>query len=178
MLGDGKYLKVYVDEKRVANIPNATFHRGNGLLVKLEGRDDEKDAAYITRIRVAESQKTIYDALSSTGRWATQGILFDTGKSDVKPESTPTLKQIAAAFKEHPELKVEIQGHTDNVGKADANLKLSQARAEAVKKMLTTEYGVSPDQVTAKGYGDTKPSADNKTAEGRANNRRVELVKS
>jgi OOP family OmpA-OmpF porin len=178
LLGDGKYLKVYVDERRVANIPNATFTRANGVLIKLEGRDDEKDAVYLTRIRVAESQKTIYDALSSTGRWATQGILFDTGKSDVKPESTPTLKQIAAAFKEHPELKAEIQGHTDNVGKADANLKLSQARAEAVRRVLTTEYGVNADQITAKGYGDSKPAADNKTPEGRANNRRVELVKS
>ena len=178
LLGDGKYLKIYADEKRLANIPNATFTRGKKVLVKLEGRDDEQDAAYITRIRVAESEKTIYDALSSTGRWATQGILFDTGKSDVKPESTPTLKQIAGALKEHPELKVEIQGHTDNVGKADANLKLSQGRAEAVKKMLTSEYGVKAEQLTAKGYGDTKASADNKTAEGRANNRRVELVKS
>lgn len=178
LLGDGKYLKIYVDEKRLANIPNAIFTRSKGLLVKLEGRDDEDDAVYLTRIRVAESQKTIYDALASTGRWATQGILFDTGKSEVKPESTPTLKQIAAAFKEHPELKAEIQGHTDNVGKADANLRLSQARAEAVKAVLTSEYGVNAEQLTAKGYGDTKPSGDNKTPEGRANNRRVELAKS
>ena len=178
ILGDGKYLKAYVDEKRVANIPNAEFKRDKALFVRLQARDDDQDAVYVTRIRVAESQKTIYDALKTDGRWATQGILFATGKSDVKPESTPTLKQIAAALKEHPELKVEIQGHTDNVGKADANLKLSQARAEAVKKVLTADYGVKADQLTAKGYGDTKPSADNKTAEGRANNRRVELVKS
>jgi outer membrane protein OmpA-like peptidoglycan-associated protein len=95
----------------------------------------------------------------------------------VKPESTPTLRQIAAALKEHPELKVEIQGHTDNVGKADGNLKLSQARAYAVKAALTGEYGVGAEQLAAKGYGDTKPAADNKSAEGRANNCRVELVK-
>ncbi len=178
MLGDGKYLKLYADEKRVANVPNALFKRDKALFVRLQARDDTDNAVYVTRIRVAESQKTIYDALSADGRWATQGILFDTGKSDVKPESTPTLKQIAATLKEHPELKVEIQGHTDNVGKADANLKLSQARADAVAKALTGEYGVGTTQLTAKGYGDSKPSTDNKTAEGRANNRRVELVKS
>jgi OmpA-OmpF porin, OOP family len=178
VLADGNNLKVYVDEKRLANLPKANFGRGKAVTVKLDGRDDADNAVYLTRIRVAESQKSIYDALASTGRWTTQGILFDTGKSNIKPESTPTLKDIAATLKQHPELKIEVQGHTDNVGKADANLKLSQARAEAVKQALTTEYGASANQLTAKGYGDTKPSADNKTAEGRANNRRVELVKS
>lgn len=178
VLGDGKYLKAYVDEKRLANVPNASFKHDKALVLQLEGRDDDKDAVYVTRIRIAESQKTIYDELNAKGRWATQGILFDTGKSDIKPESTPTLKQIAATLKEHPELKIEIQGHTDNVGKADANLKLSQARADAVKATLTKDYGVGEGQLTAKGYGDTKPAVDNKSAEGRANNRRVELVKS
>ena len=177
MLGDGKYLKLYADEKRVANIPNAAFRRDKALFLRLEGRDDEDNAVYLTRIRVAESQKSIYDALETDGRWATQGILFDTGKSEVKPESTPTLAQIAATLKEHPELAVEIQGHTDTVGKPDANLKLSQARAEAVKTALTGEYGVSAGQLTAKGYGDTRPAADNATPEGRATNRRVELLK-
>jgi OOP family OmpA-OmpF porin len=177
MLGDGKALKLYADEKRIANIPNANFKRDKALFLRLQARDDEDNAVYVTRIRVAESEKSIYDELSGKGRWTTQGILFDTGKSEVKPESTPTLKQIAATLKQHPELKVEVQGHTDNVGKPDANLKLSQARAEAVKQALTTEYGVGEGQLTAKGYGDTKPTADNKNTEGRANNRRVELVK-
>jgi OmpA-OmpF porin, OOP family len=178
ILGDGKALKLYADEKRIANIPNASFKRDTALFLRLQARDDEDNAVYVTRIRVAESEKSIYDELSKKGRWATQGILFDTGKSDIKPESTPTLKQIAATLKAHPELKVEVQGHTDNVGKPDANLKLSQARAESVKQALTSEYGVAEGQLTAKGYGDTKPAADNKSAEGRANNRRVELVKS
>jgi outer membrane protein OmpA-like peptidoglycan-associated protein len=178
LLGDGKYLKIYADEKRIANFPKVELTRGKALTVRLNAHDDEDGAVYLTRIRVAESQKSIYDALTKAGRWTTQGILFDTGKSEVKPESTPTLKQIAAALKEHPELKVEIQGHTDNAGKAETNLKLSQARADAVKAVLTKEYGVGDGQLTAKGYGDTKPAADNKTPEGRANNRRVELVKS
>jgi len=178
ILADGNNLKVYVDEKRLANLPKANFGRGKALAVKLDGRDDEDNAVYLTRIRVAESQKSIYEALASTGKWTTQGILFDTGKSTIKPESTPTLKEIAATLKQHPELKIEVQGHTDNVGKPDANLKLSQARADAVKQALATEYGVTAGQLTAKGYGDTKPAADNKTPEGRQNNRRVELVKS
>jgi len=177
ILGDGEALKLYADEKRIANIPNGGFQRGRSLVLYLQGRDDEKNAVYVTRIRVAESNKDIYDELSEKGRWTTQGILFESGKSDLKPESTPTLKAIAAALKGHSDLKVEIQGHTDNVGAAASNLTLSQARADAVKAALTTDYGVTADQLTAKGYGDTKPVTKNATAEGRANNRRVEIVK-
>ena len=177
ILGDGPALKLYADEKRIANIPNGGFQRGRTLVLDLQGRDDEKNAVYVTRIRVAESNKDIYDELSEKGRWSTQGILFETGKSDLKPESTPTLKSIAAALKAHPDLKVEIQGHTDNVGSAASNMTLSQARAEAVKAALTSDYSVNADQLTAKGYGDTKPVAKNTTPEARANNRRVEIVK-
>jgi OmpA-OmpF porin, OOP family len=177
ILGDGQALKLYADEKRLANIPNGGFQRGRTLALYLHGRDDEKNAVYVTRIRVAESNKDIYDELSASGRWATQGILFETGKSDLKPESTPTLKSIAAALKGHPDLKVEIQGHTDNVGAAASNLALSQARADAVKAALVADYAVSDDQLTTKGYGDTKPVTKNTTPEGRANNRRVEIVK-
>jgi outer membrane protein OmpA-like peptidoglycan-associated protein len=177
ILGDGPALKLYADEKRIANIPNASFQRGRALVLSLQGRDDEDNAVYVTRIRVAESQKDIYDELSASGRWATQGILFESGKSELKPESTPTLKSIAAALKGHPDLKVEIQGHTDNVGAAASNMTLSQARAEAVKSALVSDYAVDAGQLTAKGYGDTKPVAKNATPEGRANNRRVEIVK-
>ena len=177
ILGDGQALKLYADEKRIANIPNGGFQRGRTLALYLQGRDDEKNAVYVTRIRVAESNKDIYDELSASGRWTTQGILFETGKSNLKPESTPTLKAIAAALKGHPDLKVEIQGHTDNVGSAASNLMLSQARAEAVKAALESDYAVSGDQLTAKGFGDTKPVTKNTTPEGRANNRRVEIVK-
>jgi OmpA-OmpF porin, OOP family len=177
MLGDGPALKLYADEKRIANIPTAGFQRGRTLALYLQGRDDEKNAVYVTRIRVAESNKDIYDELSASGRWTTQGILFETGKSDLKPESTPTLKAIAAALKGHPDLKVEIQGHTDNVGSAASNMTLSQARADAVKAALQADYAIDAGQLTAKGYGDTKPMGKNTTPEGRANNRRVEIVK-
>ena len=177
ILGDGAYLKLYADGRRLANIPNADFMRGKGIFLALEGRDSESDAVYVTRIRVAESQKTVYDALSATGRWATQGILFETGKSMLKPESAPTLKEIAVALTQHPDLRLRIEGHTDNVGGTDANKRLSDARALAVKDALVKDHRIDAARLETTGMGDTKPVADNGTAEGRSSNRRVEVVK-
>jgi outer membrane protein OmpA-like peptidoglycan-associated protein len=87
------------------------------------------------------------------------------------------LKEIAATLKEHGDLKILIEGHTDNVGAAASNLALSDQRAAAVKAALVADYGLSADRITTQGLGDTKPSAPNTTAAGRAQNRRVEIVK-
>ena len=177
VLGDGPYLKLYADGRRLANVPNADFMRGRGIFVSMEARDGEANAVYITRIRVAESEKSVYDALAATGRWATQGIHFDIGKSVVRPESAPTLKAIAAALTQHPDLRIRIEGHTDNVGGADANRLLSDARAAAVKGALVKDHGIDGTRLETAGLGDTKPVADNATAEGRSSNRRVEVAK-
>ena len=176
ILGDGSYVKVYLDEKRLANVPNANFDRSRMLHLQIEARSEE-NPAYIARIRVAESRKSIYDDLVAAGHVATQGLLFDTGSDRLRPESTPTLKQIAAMLEQHPELRLRIEGHTDNVGAKDANRTLSEKRAAAVKATLVGEYHVAAGRLESKGFGDTKPASANDTPEGRSNNRRVELVK-
>ena len=176
ILGDGKYVKVYLDEKRLANVPNANFERSKILHLIIDARSEE-NAAYVSRIRVAESRKSLYDDLAASGRVATQGLLFDTGSDKLRPESTPTLKAIATMIEQHPELRVRIEGHTDNVGNPAANKTLSEKRAAAVKAALVSQFKVSGGRLDAKGLGDTKPTGANTTAEGRANNRRVELVK-
>jgi len=175
ILGDGQYIKVYLDEKRYANIPNANFERSRGLTLTAEGRGEE-NPVYIGRIRVAASDKTIYDELAARGRVATQGILFDTGSDRIKAESTPTLKELGAMLQTHPDLQLIVEGHTDNVGNAAVNLTLSAARANAVKAVLEKDYGVQAGRLEAKGLGDTKPASPNTTSEGRMNNRRVEFV--
>jgi OmpA-OmpF porin, OOP family len=101
-----------------------------------------------------------------------EGVNFAFNRADLTAESRPVLDGVAEGLKKHPRVKVEIQGHTDSVGKAAYNLKLSQHRAESVLNYLVTD-GVSADQLTAKGYGETQPVASNKTDDGRAKNRRV-----
>ena len=105
---------------------------------------------------------------------AMQGIEFETGKAVIKKQSYAILNQIAATFIANPTYKVEVQGHTDNVGKPEMNKELSEKRAQAVRKHLI-DAGVPATQLTAHGYGDEKPIADNDTKAGRAKNRRVEF---
>jgi outer membrane protein OmpA-like peptidoglycan-associated protein len=115
--------------------------------------------------------------LKNTGHVAVEGIFFDTGKSEVKPESTPALEQVAKLLAADASLKLWVVGHTDAVGKIDDNMKLSQARAEAVVTVLTTKHGVAAARLKGYGVGPLAPVATNDTDEGRAKNRRVELVK-
>jgi outer membrane protein OmpA-like peptidoglycan-associated protein len=137
----------------------------------------EEDPVLVQSIRVAAGGKKLYDVLAAKGRVSTQGILFDTGSDRLRPESTPTLTEIGEMLKAHPDLKVAIEGHTDNVGQPAANEALSEKRAAAVKEYLVGRLGIDAARLTTAGYGNTKPVAPNTTPEGRQNNRRVEFVK-
>ena len=114
--------------------------------------------------------------IRSTGHAAVYGIYFDTGKAELKPESKAALEEIVKLLKDDAGLKVSVVGHTDNVGGSDSNMKLSQARAESVVKALVSEYHVDAKRLKPYGVGSLAPVAANKTEEGRAKNRRVELV--
>ena len=144
-------------------------YRGDNIRVEII----EQEAM---RQEVVADAKFMADGISSTGHVAIYGIYFDFNKSDVKPESEPALSEIARLLTGTPNLKVFIVGHTDNVGGVDYNMKLSQARADAVVKALTTKYKVNPQSLKAYGVGQLAPVAPNKTEDGRAKNRRVELV--
>jgi outer membrane protein OmpA-like peptidoglycan-associated protein len=115
------------------------------------------------------------ESLNATGHIAL-AINFETGKANIKDESMPIIEQMVELMRTNTDLIVEIQGHTDNVGKPEANQKLSEERANAVRQALI-DRGITAERMTAMGFGDTKPVADNNTEEGRAQNRRVELVK-
>ena len=126
---------------------------------------------------VVADAKSLAQDIRTTGHASVYGIHFDFNQTTVKPESEPTLKEIAKLLKNEPELNLYVVGHTDGVGKTAYNMKLSLARAEAVVRALVTKYGVSPNRLKPYGVGPLSPVASNETDEGQTLNRRVELVK-
>jgi len=105
-------------------------------------------------------------------------VNFATDQANILPDSQPQIEQVIQLLKNNPELKLSINGHTDNSGDTKHNQTLSEQRANAVVKALTNNTGIQQSRLTAKGLGDTHPIADNSTEDGKALNRRVELIKS
>jgi len=125
---------------------------------------------------VTANAESLAGSLRDTGKAAVYGIYFDTDKAVVKPESEPVLTEITKLLQADPALKLYVVGHTDGVGGFDHNLKLSQARGEAVTQALIGQHGIAAARLKPFGVGPTCPVASNRTEEGRAKNRRVELV--
>jgi len=125
-------------------------------------------------VTVAASE--MESAITTTGRVALYGIYFDFNKAELKPESDPTLEQMGKLLKSTPALKLLVVGHTDAVGSFTSNMDLSQRRAAAVVQALVSRYGIAQSRLTPVGVSFASPVASNKTEEGRARNRRVELV--
>ena len=125
---------------------------------------------------VTVDASSLASSIRETGKASIYGIFFDTGKWDIKPESEPTLLEIAKLLKADAKLKLYVVGHTDNVGTFDANVKLSNNRADAVVKALVSRHGIAAARLQPFGAGPTAPVQSNQTEQGRAKNRRVELV--
>lgn len=149
-------------------------------LIRVEGKQEKK--SYMQQLgRVVlpdrESEAKMAAALSKAGacRVPIYGIYFEFASAELKAASVPTLQQIASVMKQHPDWTITIEGHTDSIGGAASNLELSKRRAAAVKDELARRYGVPVARLATQGYGLARPLAPNKSMEGRAQNRRVEL---
>jgi outer membrane protein OmpA-like peptidoglycan-associated protein len=133
---------------------------------------DEQPLATALRFGAEEMQA----AIDRDGRVAVYGILFDTDKDALRPGSGSVIEEVVKLLQSLPALRVEVQGHTDSQGTAAHNQELSTRRAQAVARALAL-YGIDAARLSAKGYGAERPLADNETEDGRARNRRVELVR-
>ncbi|HMK20076.1 MAG TPA: OmpA family protein [Chitinophagaceae bacterium] len=132
---------------------------------------------YISNIKIATAAADTRNKLITEGSWSTTGILFDVNSDKIKPVSYGTLKEIATILSDNTDVKVKIIGHTDADGDDAKNLELSKKRAASVKEALSKEFNIDASRLETDGMGETKPIGDNKTAEGKAQNRRVEFVK-
>jgi len=171
---NNKQLKVYVDQYRILYVPGAE----EGITsVGFGGIGDQTNPIIFKNVRIATGgSMNLVGHKFTDAKIVTHGINFDVDKSTIRPESMGTLNMVVQVMKDNPDIKFEIDGHTDNSGSAPHNLTLSQQRADAVKAQLVS-MGIDAGRLSSKGFGDTKPIADNNTLEGKANNRRVEFVK-
>jgi outer membrane protein OmpA-like peptidoglycan-associated protein len=147
-------------------LKNPLYHNGNFRLEIIK-----------INFPVAKQENVLEKQLIQEKRAVTYGIYFDFNKETLKPESEPVLKEIAEAMTHNPDWKLTVEGHTDNLGGGSYNLELSKRRAASVKQALVSQYNIAPDRLLTEGYGASRPAETNETLEGRARNRRVELVR-
>jgi outer membrane protein OmpA-like peptidoglycan-associated protein len=167
-------LKAYIDEFRPLTVPHCEFKPAN---VTFGGIGSQSDPIIFKDVKIADgASMNMLDKIMTDGKFITHGIRFDVSSATIKPESMGVIGDVAKYMKDHPDLKLEVDGYTDSDGNDASNMQLSQARAESVKKTLI-QSGIDGSRLTAKGFGETKPLGSNDTPEGKAMNRRVEFVK-
>jgi outer membrane protein OmpA-like peptidoglycan-associated protein len=169
-------IRVYINSNRVVDVNQISLPPMNAPVADV---GNANGTAYVgfRNIRIAESTPDFGKVIESSGRFVTHGILFDTDSDRIKPESAAVIQSIARGLEANPDLKVEIDGHTDSTGVAQHNTDLSRRRAEAVKAVLVSQFSIDAARLTTAGLGSSKPVAPNTTPEGKAQNRRVEFVR-
>ncbi len=180
-----KKIKVYFNNKRIANLPNYSKPI-NGVSIKLFKPLDYNDKnvslgknslkVALKNIRIAHGGGQMYKRIISNGKYVTNGILFDSGKATIKSQSMGIINKIVTVMNEKADWNFEIIGHTDSDGDAAANLILSKARAEAVKNAIVKQ-GIKAERLSTIGKGESEPLNSNSSAIEKANNRRVAFVK-
>ena len=177
IMATDRSIKCFVDEERVANVPKIENFNPVGFRLRHRPYRDPENPTLFRGFRFAEGGKSMREQLDEDGKIVTYGILFDSDSYKIKGESFKALKDIGQLLQDDPDLRLSIEGHTDSDGSDEHNTTLSQNRADAVRDYLISVYGVTSDRLEAKGWGESQPLDNNDSAEGKANNRRVELVK-
>jgi OmpA-OmpF porin, OOP family len=167
-----------------------SFNKMSTIVVEKDGKEtwvEVRSYSNMYRLNIVEREvmkqeitanaEAMGNDINSTGHVAVYGIFFDSGKTEIKPESDVAIEQISKLLLSNTALKLYVVGHTDNVGTIEANMKLSKDRADAVVNALVTKYAIPAARLKSYGVASLSPVATNDTEEGKAKNRRVELVK-
>ena len=170
----GKRMRMYLNERKAFDIPLAWGGDDQIKAMRFIGQFSEaSDGVLVSNIRLAKGAPDTRSKLEKEGKLVTYGITFASGSDEVEASSAATLKQIAKALTDKPNMKIRITGHTDGDGDATANQALSERRAAAVKSVLAQHYGIDKARVTTAGKGESEPVSDNDSEIGKAQNRRV-----
>lgn len=168
-------LKVYYQGERLLNLPRVVERPTRMSINALSHGGSKEKYAMIRNIRMAEGGVPLYNRLVTDGRLEMNNIHFDHNEATIKSNSLSVLQDIADMLNQHPDIKLSIEGHTDSDGDTDSNQALSEKRAEAVKQALV-ERKIQSDRLSTKGWGESKPLAENDSAEGKSQNRRVTFI--
>ncbi|WP_108246852.1 OmpA family protein [Muricauda brasiliensis] len=173
--------RLWINETKIVDLPQFVV-RPNQInypkfYVSNIDEQGNKERVLIGNLKIAEGGVDLRRKLMSEGKISTNGILFNSGSADILPQSMGIIRQISQVLTQDKSIKLNIVGHTDSDGSDESNLSLSENRAEAVKKALISVYGISSDRLSSEGKGEAEPVADNNSAQGKAQNRRVEFIK-
>ncbi len=176
---DGGGFKAYIDKWQVINIPKTGSFAATQIEVLMPGQGDEEsdDVCMITNFCVAQGPATLQSQLTASGKIVAYGIYFNAGKNDIRPESTPTLKQFAELLQADASLSFSIECHDNELPDQGDNVKLSQTRAEALKDWFVENYRIPSDRLAIKGWGETRPLVEAGTVDGNKMNQRVEFIR-
>ena len=174
-------VRIWIDQEKVFDLPQAAPLNGNLNQLKIDmstsNYTNDQLGYYVSNFRFAEGGSDKRSKLLTTGKLETSGILFATNSTEIKSDNEGAIKEVAAAMTENPDLKVKIIGHTDAIGKPEANQILSTKRAESVRNMLVKTYKISASRIETEGKGSNAPVTEDTSEEGNTKNRRVEFIK-
>ena len=176
---NGQRFRMWVNETKVVDIPRLVpdTNRPDRLKFELINFKDGKERLFISNLKVAEGGIDLRRKLLAEGEISTNGILFESGSATLQPQSMGIIRQISQVLAADDTISLKIVGHTDSDGEEEVNQVLSEERAQAVKNILISIYNIGESRLTAEGRGELEPIADNNSADGKAQNRRVVFTK-
>ena len=165
-------IRLYVGEEKLFDLPKVMSKNFKYNMIRFD-----RGTTMVSNVRIATGFPDMRNKLLTEGKLISYGIYFDVNKDVVKPESYPSIKEIASILKDNPTVKIKIVGHTDSDGDDKLNLDLSKRRAASVKNALVKDFGIDAARIETDGKGEGEPVAKNDSAVNKALNRRVEFIK-